>query len=45
MDDFGAGLSYVDSSTGEMYTTEYLRDKDNVYDFILDELGKYYLQK
>ena len=40
MDDFGAGLSYVDSSTGEMYTTEYLRDKDNVYDFILDELGK-----
>ncbi len=40
MDDNGVGLSYVDSSTGEMYTTEFLSDIDNLYSFIIDELGK-----
>lgn len=40
LDDFGVGLSYVDSSTGEMYTTEYIGDEESSYDFILDELGK-----
>lgn len=39
-DDMGIGLSYVDSSTGEMYTTEFVSDIDTMNDFILDELGK-----
>ena len=39
-DDTAVGLSYVDSSTGEMYTTEHLGDKESSYNFILDELGK-----
>lgn len=40
VDDFGAGLAYVDSSTGEFYTTEYLGDEDSIYSFVLDEIGK-----
>ncbi|HSH34879.1 DNA mismatch repair protein MutS [Schnuerera sp.] len=40
LDEKGVGLSYVDSSTGEMYTTEILRSKNESYSFILDELGK-----
>ncbi|GFN37136.1 DNA mismatch repair protein MutS [Tepidimicrobium xylanilyticum] len=41
MDSWGAGISYVDSSTGEMYTTEVLiKDERIIYDFVLDELGK-----
>ncbi|MDD2446059.1 MAG: DNA mismatch repair protein MutS [Tissierellia bacterium] len=39
-DNFGVGISYVDNSTGEMYTSEFLSDEDNSYRFILDELGK-----
>ena len=39
-DNFGVGISYVDNSTGEMYTSEILSDEDNSYRFILDELGK-----
>lgn len=39
-DDFGLGITYVDNSTGEMYTTEFLSDEDNSYRFIIDELGK-----
>lgn len=39
-DDFGIGITYVDNSTGEMYTTEYLNDEENCYRFIIDELGK-----
>lgn len=42
LDDSGVGIAYVDNSTGEMYTTEFLGDKDNSYDFLLDELGKIY---
>src|SRR5690625_4835864 len=40
-DDLGVGISYVDNSTGEMYTTEYsgYTVEDN-YRFVLDELGK-----
>lgn len=39
-DSFGVGLTYVDNSTGEMYTTEFLSDEDSCYAFIIDELGK-----
>lgn len=39
-DDIAVGLSYVDSSTGEMYTTEHLGDEETSYNFVLDELGK-----
>lgn len=39
-DNFGLGITYVDNSTGEMYTTEFLSDEDNCYRFIIDELGK-----
>ena len=42
MDNFGVGLSYVDNSTGEMFTTEYLGDMSDSYSFVLDELGKTY---
>lgn len=40
LDDLGVGIAYVDNSTGEMYTTEFLGDKESSYDFLLDELGK-----
>ena len=40
MDNFGVGLSYVDNSTGEMFTTEYLGEVADIYSFVLDELGK-----
>ena len=40
LDDFGVGISYVDNSTGEMYTTEYSSSLENNYRFIIDELGK-----
>ena len=40
IDDFGLGLAYTDSSTGEFYTTEYLGNEDSIYDFLLDEIGK-----
>ena len=40
IDDVGVGLSYVDSSTGEMYATEYIGDMPTSYSFIIDELGK-----
>ncbi|WP_411741945.1 DNA mismatch repair protein MutS [Schnuerera sp. xch1] len=39
-DNLGVGLSYVDSSTGEMYTTENLGTTNDLYDYVLDELGK-----
>lgn len=40
MDNQGVGLSYVDNSTGEIYTTEFLGYKEESYRFIIDELGK-----
>jgi len=40
IDEMGAGLSYVDSSTGEMYTTELMEDEAQVEEFLLDEIGK-----
>lgn len=40
MDDFGVGISYVDISTGEMYTTELIGTEYESYTFILDEIGK-----
>lgn len=43
IDNTGVGLSYVDNSTGEMYTTEFLsKDEEKLYKFIVDELGKIY---
>jgi DNA mismatch repair protein MutS len=39
-DDYGAGIAYVDNSTGEMFTTEYIGDVENTKMFLLDELGK-----
>lgn len=41
-DNLGVGLSYVDNSTGEMFTTEFLGNKNESYKFTLDELGKIY---
>lgn len=40
LDKFGVGISYVDNSTGEMYTTEFLDEEDNCFRFVVDELGK-----
>ena len=41
IDNSGVGLSYVDNSTGEMYTTEFLSgEEEKCYKFIIDELGK-----
>lgn len=40
MDDLGWGISYVDNSTGEMYTTEYVGSRENSPSSIIDELGK-----
>ncbi|NMA87226.1 MAG: DNA mismatch repair protein MutS [Tissierellia bacterium] len=42
MDDYGLGLAYVDSSTGEFFTTEYIGSKENILNFILEEIGKVY---
>ncbi len=40
LDEYGVGLSYVDNSTGEMFTTEFIGEEENSGRFILDELGK-----
>ena len=40
LDDFGVGITYVDTSTGEMFTTEFIGEVENSYRFIIDELGK-----
>jgi len=40
IDELGVGLTYVDNSTGEMYTTEHKGSLENNYKFVLDELGK-----
>ena len=40
MDEKGIGFSYVDMSTGEIYTTEYLSSMVNSYQFAIDELGR-----
>ena len=40
LDEFGGGLSYVDNSTGQLYTTEISRSLKDNYVFILNELGK-----
>lgn len=42
LDSYGVGLSYVDNSTGEMFTTEYLGNIEDSYVFVIDELGKTY---
>lgn len=42
MDNYGVGISYVDNSTGEMFTSEYLGSIEDAYVFVLDELGKTY---
>lgn len=41
LDDLGAGITFVDNSTGEMYTTEFLGNSEESYKFIIDELGKH----
>ncbi len=40
MDKYGAGISYVDNSTGELSTTELWGNEQVVFNFVLDELGK-----
>ena len=40
LDDSGVGISYVDNSTGEMYTTEFLGELSENNIFLIDELGK-----
>ncbi len=40
LDNIGVGISYVDTTTGEMYTTEYIGNEESSYTFVLDELGK-----
>ncbi len=40
MDDTGVGLSYVDNSTGDMYTSEFIANEIDSYRFVIDELGK-----
>ena len=40
MDEFGLGLAYVDSSTGEFFTTEHIGSEENLYNFLLEEIGK-----
>ena len=42
LDSYGVGLSYVDNSTGEMFTTEFLGSIEDSYVFVIDELGKSY---
>lgn len=39
-DELGVGISYVDNSTGEMYTSQYIGNREENYKFIIDELGK-----
>lgn len=39
-DEYGAGISYVDNSTGELYTTEMWGNEKHINSFILDEIGK-----
>lgn len=36
----GAGVSYVDISTGEFYTTQYFGNINDSLSFVIDELGK-----
>ncbi len=40
MDDFGLGLAYADSSTGELFTTEYIGNEESLFNFLLEEIGK-----
>jgi DNA mismatch repair protein MutS len=40
LDNLGLGISYVDNSTGEMYTTELMGEGDEINSFLIDELGK-----
>jgi DNA mismatch repair protein MutS len=40
LDNLGLGISYVDNSTGEMYTTELIGEGDEINSFLIDELGK-----
>mgnify|MGYP003879451257 FL=1 len=40
LDEKGYGLSYVDISTGDFYTTEVNLDNANIIDLLFDELGK-----
>jgi len=39
-DDYGVGLSYVDNSTGEIYTTQFITSESDKLSFLVDELGK-----
>lgn len=42
VDNLGIGIAYVDNSTGEMYTTEFIGGNEESNSFIMDELGKIY---
>ena len=41
-DNLGIGIAYVDNSTGEMYTTEFIGGNEENNSFIINELGKIY---
>lgn len=41
-DNLGIGIAYVDNSTGEMYTTEFIGSNEERNSFIMNELGKIY---
>ncbi len=40
LDSQGVGISYVDITTGDMYTTQMIYNKNNNYKSIIDELAK-----
>lgn len=40
IDDLGVGISYVDNSTGEMLTSEFIGSRIDSYRFVINELGK-----
>ncbi len=42
INDIGLGISYVDNSTGEIYTTEFIGPSSETHSFLIDELGKIY---
>lgn len=40
LDDFGVGISYIDNSTGEFYTTQFIGSEEESLAFSLNEIGK-----
>ena len=42
LDEIGIGISYVDNSTGELYTTNLYSSKEDMLNFALNEISKIY---